>query len=67
MRKAYLCLLLCAGLAGCLALLATRDIVWFPEEAGLAVIQIAWPLLYLGLFAALATAIVTGLLLAERG
>ncbi|MEA3054529.1 MAG: hypothetical protein QOG72_3432 [Sphingomonadales bacterium] len=58
--------LLGAGLAGCLALLATLDIVWFPEEAGLAVIQVAWPLLYLSLFAALAAAIVTGLLLAER-
>lgn len=58
--------LLASGLAGCLALLATLDVVWFPGEAGVAFIQIAWPLLYVGLFAALAAAIVTGLLLAER-
>jgi hypothetical protein len=58
--------LLVAGLGGCLALLATLDITWFPEQAGLAVIQVGWPLLYLGLFAALAAAIVTGLLLGER-
>ena len=58
--------LLTAGLGGCLALLATLDIVWFPDQAALAAIQVGWPLLYLGLFAALAAAIVAGLLLAER-
>jgi hypothetical protein len=58
--------LLAVGLAGCLGLLATLDMVWFPGETALAFIQIGWPLLYLGLFAALAAAIVTGLLLGER-
>lgn len=58
--------LLGAGLAGCLALLATLDIVWFPGETALALIQVGWPLLYLALFAALAAAIVAGLLLGER-
>jgi hypothetical protein len=58
--------LLGAGLAGCLALLATLDNIWFPGEVALVVIQVAWPLLYLGLFAALAAAIVAGLLLGER-
>jgi hypothetical protein len=55
--------LLALGLAGCLALLATLDVTWFPGEATLAILHVAWPLLYLGLFAALAAAIVAGLLL----
>ena len=58
--------LFAAGLASCLALLATLDVIWFPGEVALAVLQVAWPLLYLALFAALAAAIVTGLLLGER-
>jgi hypothetical protein len=58
--------LLAAGLASCLALLTTLDVIWFPDRAALAAIQVGWPLLYLGLFAALAAAIVTGLLLGER-
>ena len=58
-------LALVAGLAGCLTLLAFVE-PWDPDPAALAAVHVAWPLLYGGLFAALATAIVTGLLLAER-
>ncbi len=58
--------LLVAGLAACLALLATLDVIWFPGQSGVALIHVGWPLLYISLFAALAAAIVTGLLLGER-
>ena len=47
----------------CLWLYAAVDITWFPDPATQPALRLAWQFLYLLIFAAFASAIVTGLLL----
>jgi hypothetical protein len=54
-----------ACIAACMTLSNILDEYWFPGELMNAIIPVAWRMIYLLMFATLASSIVTGLLIAE--